>query len=54
MQVQNFIVKENEFNGHKYLSLYIIIDKKEYLMGTIKQKENINYINFIHKDYKKN
>lgn len=54
MQVQNFIVKENEYEGYKYYSLYVIIDKKEYLLGTLKQKENINYINCIHKDYKKN
>lgn len=54
MQVKNMIVKEEEYKGVKYYSLFVIIDDKQYLIGTLKQREKFNYINCIHKEFKNN
>lgn len=51
--VENIIVKENEFNGKVIKQVYLVIDKKEVLVGTIKEKENYSYLNCIHKEFKK-
>lgn len=53
MKVENFIVKEEEYNGNKFKSLYIVIGGKEYLVGTLKEKDKVNYINCVHKEFKK-
>ena len=56
--IDNMIVKENEieFNGQKYKvkQLYVVVGDKEYLIGTLKEKEKYNFINCIHKEFKKN
>ena len=54
MKVQNFIVKEENYKDYKFYSLYVVIDNKEYLVGTLKEKDKINFINCVHKSYKKN
>lgn len=58
MKVENLIVKEREYNGKKFFQLFIIIDGKEYLMGTIRERNingnEIKYINSVHKEYKSN
>ena len=54
MKVEGFIIKEESYKDNKFYSLYIVIDKQEYLLGTIKGIEkNIKYINCVHKEYKK-
>lgn len=49
-----WVVKQNEFEGKVIYQLYVVIDKKEFLVGTIKQKDNYGYINCVHKEFKKN
>lgn len=51
--VQNLIVKENEFNGKVIKQLYVVIDKKEFLIGTLKDKSEYGYVNCVHKEFKK-
>lgn len=51
--VENLIVKETEFNGKVIKQLYVVIDKKEFLIGTLKDKEQYGYINCVHKEFKK-
>ena len=51
--VENLIVKETEFNGKVIKQLYVVIDKKEFLLGTLKDKESYGYINCVHKEFKK-
>ena len=58
MKVENLVVKEREYNGNKFFQLFIVIDGKEYLMGTIRERNingnEIRYINSVHKKYKSN
>ena len=54
MKVQNLIVKPEEFNGNKIFGLYILIEDKEYRIGTIKETpKGFCYINCMHKEFKK-
>lgn len=52
--VENLIVKETEFNGKVIKQLYVVIDKKEFLIGTLKDKDSYGFINCVHKEFKKN
>lgn len=55
MKVKDLIVKEEEFNGYKFNVLYVILDNgKEYKIGTLKDSTNCNYVNCVHKEFKKN
>ena len=56
-------IVENEFQGKKFQQLYLVLENgEEYLIGTLKSREvaregkvvKINYINCVHKEYKKN
>lgn len=52
MKVENLIVKKESFKGNEFYSLFVIIDGKEYRIGTLKEKENYNFINCVHRDFK--
>lgn len=54
MKVKDLIVKQEEYQGHTFYTLYIIIDNKEYKIGTLKDSTNCNFINCVHKEFKKN
>lgn len=63
MKVNNLVIKEIEFKGNKIKQLYLILDNnEEYLIGTLKSREiaqdgkvvKINYVNCVHKEFKKN
>lgn len=58
MKIDGFKIIENEFNGKKFNQLVIIVNGKEYLIGTLKDKsyddKEILYVNCIHKEFKKN
>lgn len=58
MKIDGFKIKEAEFNSKKFLQLYIVINSKEYLLGTLKEKsyddKEIRYVNCVHKEFKKN
>ena len=54
MKVQGMIVKPEEFNGNKYYSIFIVIEDKEYRLGTLKEtQKGLTYINCMHKEFKK-
>mgnify|MGYP007124397447 CR=1 FL=1 len=55
MKLQNLIIKEEEYSNHKYYALYIVLENGvEYLLGTLKNSSKINYVNCVHRDFKKN
>lgn len=58
MKIDGFKIVESEFNGKKFKQLFLVIDSKPYLMGTLKDKsyedKEILYINCVHKEFKKN
>lgn len=49
MKVNGFVVKEEEYQGHSFYALYVVIDNKEYLIGTLKGKD-FKYIKTIRKE----
>lgn len=49
-----FDVKEEEYQGHKFRVLYLVLDGTYYKIGTLKDSTNCNYINCVHKEFKKN
>ena len=54
MKVQGWLVKPEEFNGTKYYALYVVIEDKEFRVGTLKEtKSGITYVNCMHKEFKK-
>lgn len=52
MKVENLIVKKEKFNGSEFYSLYVVIEGKEYRIGTLKERDNYSFINCIHRDFK--
>lgn len=54
MKVENLIVKKEKFNDNEFYSLFIVIEGKEYRIGTLRDTDRISYINCIHREYKKN
>lgn len=58
MKIDGFKIIETEFNGKKIKQLFLVVDGKQYLMGTLKDKsyedKEILYVNSIHKEFKKN
>lgn len=58
MKIDGFKIVENEFNGKKFNQLFIVVDGKMYLLGTLKDKsyddKEILYVNCVHKEFKKN
>lgn len=50
----DLIVKENEFKGKIIKQLYVVIDNKEFLIGTLKDKDQYGYVNCVHKEFKEN
>ena len=54
MKIDSFKIIESEFNGKKFYQLAVVINGKDFLIGTI--RENIfngneyRYINCIHKE----
>ena len=53
--MKGFILKEEEYKGTKFTSVYLIDkDGTEYLVGTLKKGKNKNYVNCCHKEFKKN
>ena len=42
-------VKEKEYNGYKFKQLVFVIGGKEYILGTLKEGQEVNYINCISK-----
>ena len=55
MKVKDLIVKDEEYQGTKFKTLWVVLeDGSTYKIGTLKQGTNINYINCVHKEFKKN
>lgn len=55
MKVSNFVIKENEYKGNKFYSIYVVIDGQEYMLGTLKGVDTPKaYVNCIHKEFKTN
>lgn len=58
MKIDGLKIKESVFQDKKIKQLFIVIDSKEYLIGTLKDKsyddKEILYVNCIHKEFKKN
>lgn len=42
-------VKDKEYNGYKFKQLVFVINGKEYILGTLKEGQEVNYINCISK-----
>ena len=57
MKIDGFKIKESEFNSKKFLQLFLVVNGKEYLLGTLKDKsyddKEILYVNCVHKEFKK-
>ena len=54
IQVDNFIVKETEFQGKVIKQLYMVVGDKEFLVGTLKDKGDYAYVNCVHREFQKN
>lgn len=58
MKFDGVKIKESQFNGKKFNQVYFVINGKEYLLGTLKDKsyedKEILYVNCVHKEFKKN
>lgn len=54
MVVKTLIVKETEFKGKIIKQLYVVIDNKEFLIGTLKEKDSYQFINCVHREFKEN
>lgn len=58
MKIDGLKIKETEFNSKKIKQLFLVVDGKEYLLGTLKDKsyddKEILYVNCVHKEFKKN
>lgn len=48
----DFTVKEEEFNGYKFQTLWLVFNGKEYKIGTLKDGSKISFINCVHKEFK--
>ena len=54
MKITGWAIKPEEFNGNKFYALYIIIEDKEFRIGTLKETpKGLCYINCMHKEFKK-
>lgn len=54
MKVKDLIIVEEEYQAHKFKTLYIVLDDgSKYKIGTLKDSVNCNYINCVHKEFKK-
>lgn len=54
MKVKDLIIVEEEYKEYKFFTLYLLLDNGEkYKIGTLKQSTNCNYINCVHKEFKK-
>lgn len=57
MKIDGFKIVQSEFNGKKVNQLYVVVDSKAYLLGTLKDKsyddKEILYVNCVHKEFKK-
>lgn len=57
MKIDGLKIKEVVFNDKKIKQLYLVVDSKEYLIGTLKDKsyedKEILYVNCVHKEFKK-
>lgn len=58
MKIDGLKIKETVFNDKKIKQLFLVVDGKEYLLGTLKDKsyddKEILYVNCVHKEFKKN
>lgn len=58
MKIDGLKIKETDFNSKKIKQLFLVVDGKEYLLGTLKDKsyddKEILYVNCVHKEFKKN
>lgn len=58
MKIDGLKLKETIFNDKKVKQVFLVVDGKEYLLGTLKDKsyddKEILYVNSIHKEFKKN
>lgn len=55
MKVKDLIIKEEEYKGYKFNTLYLVLeDGTEFKIGTLKMSTNCNFINCVHKDFKQN
>ncbi len=55
MKVKNLVIKEEEYMGHKFNTLYLILENgQEFKIGTLKESTNCNFVNCVHKEFKKN
>ena len=53
MKIVDFKIVQEEFEGHKYLSLYAVLeDKKVIRIGTIKGTDNLYLVTAQKKEYK--
>lgn len=54
MKITGWSIKPEEFNGNKFFALYILIEDKEFRIGTLREtKSGLCYINCMHKEFKK-
>lgn len=57
MKFNGVKIKQVEFNGKKINQVYFVIDDKDYLVGTMKDRsidnKEIHYVNCVHKEFKK-
>lgn len=54
MKVKDLIIVEEEYQGYKFRTLYVVLeDGTKYKIGTLKDSTNCNYINCVHKEFKK-
>lgn len=58
MKIDGLKIKESVFNDKKIKQLFLVVEGKEYLLGTLKDKsyddKEILYVNCVHKEFKKN
>lgn len=43
MEIKGLKLKEESYNGNKYFALYVVIDKSEYLIGTLKEIKSTGF-----------
>lgn len=55
MKVKNLIIRQEEYMEHKFYTLYLVLeDGTEYKIGTLKESTNCNFVNCVHKEFRKN
>lgn len=53
MKIVNFEIVEEEYQGHKYQSIYLVTDKGiKIRLGTIKGSDNLYIVTAQKKEYK--